>query len=525
MPYSARTCSKRTLRFLQTLVRRHRRTAVGLLALAASTGAAADDLVKRGEYLARAGDCVACHSVDGGKPFAGGLYMDTPFGSISTPNITPDKATGIGNWTDDQFYHAMHDGIGDKGEYLYPVFPFPWYTKVTRDDVLAIKAYLFSLPPVDAPRKPLKLAFPANIRDSLLAWRTAFFKPGEFKPDPAQSAEYNRGEYLVTGLGHCGECHNHNSLFGASDWSGPLRGGEIDDWYAPNLTSNGHQGLGRWSEAQLATFLKTGNAPEQGIVLGPMKQTIDDSLHYLTDADVKAMAVYLKSVPAAGPETTPKPSEFTSKEPPGAQAYLTFCSSCHRQDGQGLAHQIPPLAGNTAVTTAGPENVIRAVLGGIEATNGLAPMPAVGAGMTDQEVADVTNYVRTAWNNSAPPTAQAGMVGQLRGKTQTLLAGNPPGGCPKIADPKLASAIQSTKVKSELKGVTFVTMLDKIDVILRQVKAADPGVKKDDLVNALTIAYCPVAESDTSLPAAQKPVAIGNFSNLVYGRLENPGKL
>ena len=202
----------------------------------------------------------------------GGLGMSTPFGTIFTPNITPDKATGIGNWTDDQFYRAVHQGIGHGGEYLYPVFPFPWFTKVTHDDVLAIKAYLFSLTPVNAPRKPLKFMFPFNIREALLTWRTAFFKPATFVPDKSKSDEVNRGAYLVEGLGHCGECHNHNNLLGASDWSGKLKGGQIDGWYAPNITSDGKEGVGQWSTDQIVAFLHDGAAPHGGIVLGPMKQ-------------------------------------------------------------------------------------------------------------------------------------------------------------------------------------------------------------------------------------------------------------
>ena len=175
--------------------------------------------------------------------------MATPFGEIPTPNITPDKATGIGDWSDDDFYRAMHEGIGRHGEYLYPVFPFPWFTKVTRDDAMAIKSYLFSLAPKNAPRKPLKLAFPFNIRESLAAWRTAFFKPETFAPDATLSNELNRGAYLVEGLGHCGECHNHLNIFGASNWSGRLEGGQIEGWYAPNITSDGHEGIGSWKAA------------------------------------------------------------------------------------------------------------------------------------------------------------------------------------------------------------------------------------------------------------------------------------
>jgi mono/diheme cytochrome c family protein len=318
-----------------------------------------------------------------------------PFGEISTPNITPDRVTGIGEWTDDEFYRAMHEGIGRQNEYLYPVFPFPWFTKITRDDALAIKAYLFSLAPENAPRKPLKLGFPFNIREGLGAWRAAFFKAETFTPDPNRSAEINRGAYLVEGPGHCGECHNHHNIFGASNWSGKLEGGEIEGWYAPNITSDGHEGIGSWSIDQIATFLKSGSTPTAGVALGPMKETIDASLQHLSDQDLHAIAAYLKSV--TGHETY-KPAGPQAARSDSAQAYLSYCASCHQLDGRGVSGIIPALAGNGAVKAQGPENVVRVVLGGMEAAHGLAPMPAVGASMSDQEIADVVNYIRAVTN-------------------------------------------------------------------------------------------------------------------------------
>ncbi len=379
--------------------------------------AAESALIDRGAYLAKAGDCVGCHTAPGGKPFSGGLYMPTPVGKISTPNITPDRETGIGDWSDDQFYRAMHEGIGHNGEFLYPVFPFPWYTKVTRDDVLAIKAYLFSLAPVRAPRRPIEIAFPFNVRSALEAWRLSFFTAATFVAKPDDSAKIQRGAYLVEGLGHCGECHNQNNLFGASDWSGRLKGGQIEGWYAPNLTSDGTEGVGHWTEDQIASFLKTGTAPHSGIALGPMRETINDSLKYLTDADRHAIAAYLKSVSA---QQSYKPVVNADAQAPGstgANAYLSHCAFCHGIGGQGIAGEIPALAGNGAVMAAGPQNVIRVVLGGLPAKNGLHPMPAVGADLSDQDVADIVNYVRTGWGNTAPGNAQAGDVGALRSTT------------------------------------------------------------------------------------------------------------
>jgi mono/diheme cytochrome c family protein len=379
--------------------------------------AASSSLIDRGAYLAKAGDCAGCHTAPGGKPFSGGLYMPTPVGKISTPNITPDRETGIGDWSDDQFYRAMHEGIGHNGEFLYPVFPFPWYTKVTRDDVLAIKAYLFSLAPVHAPRQPIEIAFPFNFRPALEAWRLSFFTPATFAAKPEDSVKIQRGAYLVEGLGHCGECHNHDNLFGASDWSGRLKGGQIEGWYAPNLTDDGTEGVGHWTEDQIALFLKTGKAPHSGVALGPMSETINDSLKYLTDADLHAIAAYLKSVSAQQSYQPVVNANAQAPRSTSSNAYLSHCAFCHGVGGQGIAGQIPALAGNGAVTTEGPENVIRVVLGGLPASHGMHPMPAVGAELTDQDVADIVNYVRTAWGNSAPANAQAGDVGTLRSTT------------------------------------------------------------------------------------------------------------
>ena len=321
---------------------------LGAALVAKATPAAAQapdpEMLKKGEYLARLGDCVGCHTVAGGKPFAGGLVLATPFGGIPVPNITADKATGIGKWSDDDFYRAMHEGVRPDGTYLYPAFPFPWYTKVTRDDALAIKAYLFSLPPENAPAQPLKLAYPFNVREGLLAWRTAFFRAGEFQPDPSKSDAINRGAYIVEGLGHCGECHNQRNLLGASNWSGQLQGGPVDGWYAPNLTSDGREGVGKWSTEQIVAYLKTGAAPGRGVALGPMKDIIQHSLSHLTDSDLEAIAAYLKSVPS---DETYKPAVHSGFKGPnafGESTYLTHCAACHRIEKESRANSPPSRA-------------------------------------------------------------------------------------------------------------------------------------------------------------------------------------
>ena len=473
----------------------------------------AQSLVARGKYLTTAGDCISCHSAKGGQPLAGGRPLKLPFGTIYPPNITPDRETGIGNWTDDQFYHALHDGIGPNGQYLYPALPYPWYTKVTRDDVLAIKAYLFSVAPVHAPRKPAELSFPFDIREGLVAWRAAFFHAGEFKPDPAKSAQINRGAYLVQGLGHCGECHNGNDLYGASKAAGRLQGGTINDWYAPDITGDTTEGVGSWSQQALATFLKTGATPTGGTALGPMAETIRNSLQYLTASDLAAIAAYLKSTPG-------KPSYAENKgsvSEEGASLYLSNCAFCHQQNGQGVAGEIPALAGSGAVRARGADDVIRVVLGGLQATRTLAPMPAVGAGMTDQQIADVTNYVRTAWGNNAPANAAPGQVGKLRAETHTVLAVNGDKTCTNGTD--RAKTVAMPSIAGQPKGINDANLLQSVDVLIPRAKQAAPRAAPADLVNDLTRTYCPVLAADASLTEAQRAVRLGNFADTVYGQL------
>ena len=478
------------------------------------------DLIARGKYLTTAGDCIACHTIPGGKPFSGNRAMETPFGTIYTPNLTPDKATGIGNWTDEQFYHAVHDGIGHNGEYLYPVFPFPWFTKVSRDDVLAIKAYLFSLEPVEQKRQKLEFKFPFNIRTALLGWRTAFFKASTFVPDPNKSEEVNRGAYLVEGLGHCGECHNQHNVLGASDWSGKLKGGEIQGWYAPNITSSGSQGVGAWTDEQLVTFLKSGSSPDQGVVLGPMHETIQDSLQYLSDADLKAMTAYLKSFSAKESFKATDANQAQTASG-GADAYLTNCASCHRADGKGIEGVIPSLVGNGAVRAKGPQDIIHVVLGGLPALNGYAPMPASGAIVSDQDIADIVNYVRTAWGNGAPANAEPGMVEKLRATSMTLMSSTTASGCVPPAGDTAIAKIDKAAVQAELKGVKMQDMLQHIVVLLPKVQASAPDAKEDGIINAMMDAYCPIALADESVPPAGRTALIGSFGSLVYSQIHH----
>jgi mono/diheme cytochrome c family protein len=366
-------------------------------------------LIAKGEYLARAGDCIACHTMPEGALFAGGRPMLTPFGTLNTSNITPDDETGIGRWTADQFYATMHTGRFPDGGLLYPAMPFASYTKVTRQDSDAIFAYLRSIPAVRQRNRPHDLSFPYNNRSLILGWRTLFFNEGEYRPDPRQSDEWNRGAYLVEGLGHCGMCHTAINALGGSSESKAFQGGLIpmQNWYAPSLTSNREAGLGDWSLEEIGDYLKTG-VSVRGAVYGPMAEVVYNSLQYMTDADIRAMAVYLKSLAQGSP---PEPATTSLPSPEssllltlGKSIYDRDCASCHGAQGLGKPPHYPPLAGNQSIQMSSAVNAIRMVLnGGFPPSTGGNPkpygMPPFAQSMSDDEVAAVVTYIRTAWGN------------------------------------------------------------------------------------------------------------------------------
>jgi mono/diheme cytochrome c family protein len=372
--------------------------------------------INRGEYLARAGDCVACHTEVNGKQFAGGRAMATPFGSLFVPNITPDDETGIGKWTADDFYRMMHTGVSRNGTLLYPAMPFASYTKVTRADSDAIYAYLMAVPPVRQANRPHELKFPFNNRELLLGWRTLYFKEGEYVANPSQSAEWNRGAYLVQGLGHCAMCHTAINALGGSSESKAFEGGMIpnQNWYAPSLTSNREAGLGDWNLKDIADLLQVG-ASQRGTVYGPMAEVVYNSLQYLSDDDARAMAVYLKALPQRDAE--PRPTSQARLVDPavmelGRKVYAAQCAVCHGDEGKGHPPAYPALAGNQSITMSSPVNSIRMVLNG-----GFAPgtkknlrphgMPPFSHILSDQEVAAVVTYIRVAWENSGTPVMPA----------------------------------------------------------------------------------------------------------------------
>ncbi|ART48645.1 cytochrome c [Acidovorax carolinensis] len=366
------------------------------------------ELVARGEYLARVGNCMACHTVQGGAPYAGGRGIDTPFGVIHTSNLTPHKATGIGNWSAAEFWRALHNGRSRDGRLLYPAFPYPNYTLVTREDSDAIYAYLQSLPAVAQANRPHALRFPYNTQAALGVWRALFFAPGAPQAEPTQTAEYNRGAYLVNGLGHCTACHTPRNALGATSDAKAFTGGliPVQNWYAPALNAAHEAGVKEWRTDDVVALLKTGVAPK-GSVTGPMAEVVFRSTQYLSDADAQAMAVYLRALPQQAPVATAgaKPSVATLER--GAKVYEQHCAQCHGDKGEGKPGAFPALAGNRAVMLQDPTNLVRVVLQGgyLPATAGNPRphgMPPFQQTLSDEDVAAVTTFVRNSWGNQAP---------------------------------------------------------------------------------------------------------------------------
>lgn len=389
-----------------------------------ATGAADEDraaLVARGEYLARAGNCMACHTAPGGTPWAGGRAMDTPFGTIYTSNLTPDPTTGLGQWTADDFWKALHEGRARDGRLLYPAFPYTSYTRVTRADADAIWAWLQTLPPVEQLNRPHALRFPYDTQAALLAWRALYFKPGVFVADATKSEDWNRGAYLVQGLGHCSACHAPRNALGASSDPDALAGGlmPVQNWYAPSLTSPHEAGVADWAKDDIVALLRDG-VSGNATVAGPMAEVVFGSTQYLSAADLDAMAVYLKSLPvtqSVKAESTGVLDELRRER--GAQLYGEHCADCHGERGEGKPGIWPALAGNRAVTMDPPANTVRIVLGGgyAPATRGNPRpygMPPFAAALSDDEVALVVSHIRGSWGNTAAPVSSLD-VQRLRG--------------------------------------------------------------------------------------------------------------
>ncbi|HEU0083901.1 MAG TPA: cytochrome c [Bradyrhizobium sp.] len=362
------------------------------------------EIIARGKALAEAADCAGCHTADPAKPLAGGKRIDTPFGAIWSPNLTPDRDTGIGAWSDDEFYRALHDGIARNGARYYPAFPYPYFSRMTRDDVMAIRGWLGTLTAVRNSAPPPQLRLPLNHRVLMRGWNWLFFRPGTLENNPQKSDQWNRGAYLVQGAAHCGACHTPKNGFGADKPGQAFGGGLVQGWFAPRLDGAERGGLKSWSIDDIAEYLQSGRNGKSHAG-GLMAEVVVNSTSKMSDADVRAMAVYLKDLPAGAPEPQagpPPPAQMAD----GTRIYKGACVACHEADGSGSPRVYPPLPGNANLQSADPSSTLRIILDGAQTvTTARAPnpgsMPAYARKLTDQEIADVTTYVRNSWGNAA----------------------------------------------------------------------------------------------------------------------------
>ena len=366
------------------------------------------DPVARGKYLTDAADCQACHTVEGGQPFAGGRPFDTPFGTLYSPNITPDKDTGIGTWSDADFLKAVHEGVAKDGTRLYPAFPYAAYTYLTDDDVLAIKAYLFTQTAVKNTAPEGKLSWPFNQRWLMAIWSGLYNPNHRFEPVADRSPEWNRGAYLVEGLGHCGDCHTPRTALQALDNRKKFGGGMAEGWRAYNLSSDKESGIGTWTQQDLVNYLTTGHSLDRGSAFGPMAEAVHLSFARMTSSDIKAIAEYIRSVPAVDSPDLPAPklqaasSDPSSSvgvatlDPKGKQIFDGVCSGCHGWTGVNPLVPHSTLTGTRAVNDPTATNVAQAILNGADKrlpSDGSVAMPAFGDGYSDRDIAAVSNYV------------------------------------------------------------------------------------------------------------------------------------
>src|SRR5579862_785954 len=377
----------------------------------AGAPASITDPLMRGEYLARAADCIACHTVPGQKPFSGGVAFKLPFGTIYSSNITADRETGIGAWNDDEFVRALHAGVGKNGEPLYPAFPYTSYTALSRDDILAIKAYLFSVPVAHAPAKKNELVFPFNQRWGLSFWNALFLRKERFQSAQGKSDAWNRGAYLATALGHCDECHTPRNLLYALKHDRELAGEVLQGWKAYNITSDEIYGIGSWTNEQLSDYLSKGHATGRGAASGPMGEVVENSLQYLTHEDVAALGTYLREVRPqqgeAGSELNDHPplalaanadtpgADELAREDRGRQLFAGDCAGCHLWNGQGRQNEVAALIGTQAVNDPEARNLTQIILQGsqLRTAHSEGFMPSFGLAYSNAEVAALGNFV------------------------------------------------------------------------------------------------------------------------------------
>jgi mono/diheme cytochrome c family protein len=398
-------------------------TALAICAVAISAPARAAGEGERGRYLTVLGDCAGCHTAPHGAAYAGGVSFSAQFGTLYSSNITPDPQTGIGAWTQDEFYRALHDGVAPGSRHLYPAFPYFYFRALSRADTDALFAFLKTQAPVRSVPPPNRLHFPFNIRAMMVFWNWLFLDQAPYKPDDAKSAPWNRGAFIVQGPGHCAACHTPKNFLFGDETDKALTGAVEEDWFSANLTGNNHDGLGKWSRADIVRYLATGRN-QYATAAGTMQEKVSSSTSHMTDGDRAAIAVYLKSLPGKPLASPRKPDPAMMRQ--GEAVFVASCKQCHQPPGvpdpPGTLPDYPKLAGDTLVMGRDPTTVIRIILeGAASPTTPNAPntfaMPGFAA-LSDPEVAAVASYIRNAWGNSAPPVS-ARDVTALRAKIMT----------------------------------------------------------------------------------------------------------
>jgi mono/diheme cytochrome c family protein len=481
--------------------------------LASGAAIAADTLAARGKYVAIAADCMSCHTAPGGTPYAGGDPLKTPFGDIYGPNITQDTATGIGSWTEADFTRALRLGVRKDGALLYPAMPYLEYTKMSDDDLNALWAFMRTIAAVKhrVPDAEKTFHFPFNVRAGLAAWQELYFKPGLWTPTAGKSAAWNRGAYLVDVLGHCGECHTPRNVAEAPEAKYQLTGAQIEGWYAPDISNDPLSKISRYSVGELARFLKTGEMQNNTKSFGPMQETVHDSLRFLHADDLRAIALYLKDQPAVSAPTVARSSASEAELAAGKAVYENNCSSCHQRDGKGIKNEVPALAGNTAVTASEPNDVIMSMLEGFAPQGLWGAMGSFANQLSNEQIADVTNYVRTAWNNAAPANATEWSVGNWRAVATIPASGQQPALICPLVD---ADVLQPALKEGPDALREAATDHAKLKSVVHDYLAARPHSNPAETIEALSVAYCRAVVSPT-LPGALSGAKVAAFSQQI----------
>ena len=446
--------------------------------------------IETGRYLAAAAHCSACHTSRADRPFAGNVAIPSKFGTMYSSNITPDRATGIGDWSEAEFTSALRQGRGRHGEYLYPSMPYTDFTKISDADAHALWLYFRSVAPIAEKQKPNAMKFPFNVRPGIAAWQAVYFRPGRFVPDATQSQAWNRGAYLVQGLGHCGACHTPKNFAMADKKDQALQGAATGDfWFAPDIGGGRFSGINDWSVDQVVAYLRTGHNDKNVAAVGPMLQTIAKGTSELSAGDLQAIALYLKNQTTTEPVHDASPRTLSAdRRTAGEAIYVSNCATCHGESGRGVDGIAPALAGNSAVTSAGPENAMHAVLSGFAPSGRWGAMPSFAETLDTQQIADVSNYIRVAWGGQAPANATTSAVNRMRHRVE-------------IGDPRIQAALVCPNVPTTAIDAETRTRVDALakkpdgaDVpaaqLVRDYRKRHPDVERGEVVNVLSGAYC-----------------------------------